>query len=135
MAQSIATARAGPASARMVARSIDGNTGSGSESGSAPTVVTSRWPIAVIAVASTTAIREAGMFLCHRGSSTITAATTATITRAGHSVGQLACSSDCPATTRVESPCAATPVTSGICCRKMMAAMPRVNPSTTGHGR
>jgi hypothetical protein len=98
---------------------------------------------------------DAGRALATRGSTSMTAATTATTASVQTQVGvpppcttpsttlpsttapdgQSAAPTERTAVTRVLCPVsAATPTAAGTCCRKMIAAMPRVKPSTTGHG-
>lgn len=86
-------------------------------------------------VAATTALSDSGMLRCRRGSTVISSATKVTTPRLFQAWPQSAWLTTCQAATRVRSP--GVPVVAkvaGSCCRKMMAAIPRVNPSITGHG-
>ena len=70
-----------------------------------------------------------------RGATSMIAATTATMATDQATVGHDAVVNDCAAATAalVLSP-GTVPSAAGTCCRKMMIAIPRVNPSMTGHG-
>ncbi len=137
MAASAATARAAPVRSPSADALAVGSVGTGSESGRDP-MRSSGTPVdSARTVATATATRDAGIAAESRGSTSMRAATTATVAR-GHTAVpgcEAASARACTAVTRVFSPTApSTPTAAGTCCRKMIAAMPSVNPSTTGHG-
>ena len=135
IAASVAMETAGMSRPPTAAGSIKGMEGAGSECGSAPIRGISSPSASAATVASNTAIRLAGRALLSLGSRYITAATPATTASVCSTVGTVACDALSTAARRVLWPgVASVPVASGTCWRKMMAAMPRVKPSTTGHG-
>ena len=135
MAASAATATAAPSRVSMVARSARGNTGVGNCEGSTPMRAVVSPANATSTVAATTATSDDGIAGCRRGRTSIEMTTTATTASAGHSVAASACITTCAAATSGRCPSGVdSPIAAGICCRKMMIAMPRVKPSMTGHG-
>ena len=88
-----------------------------------------------MAVTSTMAMIEPGSSRWILGANTMTVATTSTIPSAHAACGQVTVGSASIAATSafVLGP-GAVPSAAGTCCRKMMTAIPRVNPSMTGHG-
>ena len=85
--------------------------------------------------ATTTASSEAGSARCTRGAISMTPTASATMASAPTSTWLNPSTSARAATTAVLSPAGfATPSAFGTCWRKMITAMPTVNPSITGHG-
>lgn len=75
------------------------------------------------------------MLGCSRGRPNIMIATSATMPRVVNAVAASAWAMTRQAATKVRSPEGATwPTAEGTCCKKMMVAIPRVNPSMTGQG-
>jgi hypothetical protein len=96
---------------------------------------TSRWSSSATTVATTTASSDAGRARCRRVAVSMTTATTTTTATAASRPDEPTADSARTATTAVFSPSGfGTPSAAGTCCRKMIAAMPTVNPSTTGQG-
>ena len=135
IAASVAMETAGISRLPSAAGSTEGMEGAGRECGSAPIRGMSSASSSVATVASNTAIRLAGRALLSLGSRYITAATPATTASVCTTVGRVACDALSTAARKVLWPgVASVPVARGTCWRKMMAAMPRVKPSTTGQG-
>ena len=86
-------------------------------------------------MAATTANSDAGSDRRIRGTTTITATTSSTNATACTCPSETESPTARTATTAAFSPSGlATPSAAGTCCKKMITAMPTVNPSTTGHG-
>ena len=85
-------------------------------------------------VAATTAVSDSGIPRCSRGRPIISSATKAT-TPGFSRPAPVGVVTMRQAAGRVRSPAGpVAPNAAGTCCRKMMAAMPKVKPSITGHG-
>ena len=112
-----------------------GTTGPGSPAGSSPIVATGSCATTVTTLTRTIAMIEPGSRRWILGATNMMAATTSTIARAHAASGQRTVASACTAATSafVLGP-GSVPSAAGTCWRKMMIAMPRVNPSITGHG-
>ena len=134
MAASAATATAGLASSRSSPRLRPGSPGAGSDAGSSPMRATGA-PISSAPIVTTaTATSEPGTWGAQRANASMMSTTTATMPRV-HSAVDPALVSEVSAVTSGFPPTGSvTPTAAGTCCRKMIVAMPRVNPSTTGHG-
>ena len=97
--------------------------------------MTSQSRTATSTVATAIAMIDPGIALRIRGSSTISTATSTTMASAGRAARQSAVAIAVSATSAVFSPSGLGMFRArGTCCRKMIVAMPMVNPSTTGHG-
>jgi hypothetical protein len=135
IAASAATVSTGPTRAGRIAGSMKGTDGAGSELGSAPIRVTGRAVTVATTVTRTMPMIEPGSLGWMRGATIMIAATTATTARSSPRVGHDIPPNDCTAATRALVLVAVVdPIAAGTCCRKMMTAMPSVNPSMTGHG-
>src|SRR4051794_3719005 len=135
MAASRATANAGPRYWDRSPSSTDGSESFGIAEGSAPMVATFQPVIIGTRVAMITASNEAGNARWILGATTITATTIATSAMAANDPVPTELPTAFAAMTAVFSPPGlGTPSAAGTCWRKMIAAMPRVNPSITGHG-
>jgi hypothetical protein len=131
-----ATASTAPNRSETTPASNAGNEGVGSDDGKAPITPTSAPPSRATMVAATTARSEAGIPRWMRGTPTMMATTSATRPKAHHIPPPPTASPTArTATAAVFSPSGlGTPRAAGTCCRKMMTAIPRVNPSITGQG-
>ena len=141
IAASNATAKPADISSRTSAADACGSAGNGSDPGSAPMRATSRPHTFATIVATTTASSDAGHARRTRIVTTIVATTTATMPIAARlpvtsePPSPIASPTALAATAAVFSPAGfATPRAAGTCWRKMITAIPTVNPSTTGHG-
>ena len=134
-AASAAIASAAPSSVRSAPMSAWGSTGAGSALGSSPIRATGRPSATTRTVAAMTATSDSGIARWIRGSTTITAATSTVTSSAGPASDQSRPRTARKAATGGEDPGEADwPRAAGTCCRKMIAAIPRVKPSITGHG-
>ena len=98
-------------------------------------VSTGMWKTAANTAAATTAVRDSGMPRCSRGRPTMSSATRPTIPRVRPAAVQSGWVMIVHAASSVRWPSGAvTPNAAGTCCKKMMAAIPRVKPSITGQG-
>ena len=139
IAASAATVAAAGSSTPSISGSIAGRDGAGNEAGIVPMVASGVGSSQASTATTAIPISDPGIEGWILGASTITAATTRTAPSAHARWARSARASDCTAATRafeLSSPGAAgvAEVICGTCCRKMMQAMPRVNPSITGQG-
>ncbi len=135
IAASAATANAAPNRSLSWPAENDGSDGIGKELGNAPIFATSMPGDLGDSVAMMTARSDEGNDRCIRGATTMTLATMATNPSAARLPFPNASTTARTAIAAVFSPAGlATPSAAGICCKKMITAMPTVNPSTTGHG-
>ncbi|MCY1232670.1 hypothetical protein D9M72_451760 [compost metagenome] len=126
---------AGAARAAMVPQSRAGMTGAGRESGRAPIRATGRSNTWAAMLAMTMAMREPGICGWIRGAAVMMTATSATsASGARRAAGDAVVSPWTAETAALLFGPALTPKAAGTCWRKMIMAIPRVNPSITGQG-
>jgi len=118
---------------------MTGRDGAGIEAGIVPMVASGVGSSQASTATTAIPISEPGIEGWIRGAITITAATISAAPIAHTRCATSARARDCTAAIsafELSSPGSAgvAVVICGICCRKMMQAMPRVNPSITGHG-
>ena len=135
IAAKAATAAAGPSRMLSVSTPKTGNTGAGSLLGNAPITLTGRLKTNTGMLTTTMAMIDPGTLRWIRGASTMIAATTTPIASDQRAATGSKCANDWIAATRalLLDP-ALDPIAAGTCCRKMITAIPSVNPSITGHG-
>ena len=126
---------AGPASAAIMAGSMDGTDGAGRAPGRAPIRATSSPASWATRVATMMPMIEPGSWGWIFGAPSMMAATISTRTMGQNMPARVAVPSAWTAETAafVLGP-GSVPKAAGTCCRKMMTAMPSVKPSITGQG-